>query len=693
MIAYNSDEATASDRVKMYINGVQQTDFSTANYPTSGATADINTAIQHTIGATTTGSASFMDGYLADYYFIDGQALTPSSFGHTATDTGKWVPSDTSGLTFGTNGFRLDFNDDRSSTPDTTTTIYDQSGNSNNWTGTSLIAGSFRSDTPVDNYATLNVNTELDTAQITYSIGNTWAENSSVAAWRSVETTIPLPSTGKFAFYVSQLGYALCGVGARGVLSSAIYIGQDAEQAGIGAAATTGTWSNGVLTNSGFTPTDTIRWCAVDMDTGKIWLGYNGSPTWIGGGDPVLGTSPTYTLTQTEPWFFQLSANNISASNYNIGFNMQGAVASIGGVFKVLSSANLPIPDALYRKPQNFADLLLYTGNGTAIGSGGNAVTGLDFQPDFVWVKTRDASRAHVWYDSIRGANKSINSNSTAAEATTTEGLNSFDVGGFTTGSLSNTNANTEDFWAMCIKADNTAGSSNTDGSVTTTVSAGQHFSIVQWSGDGATTITAGHGLPFAPDLIILKDKDSGTGGWQVYHSSNTSAPETDYLLLHATNATVDNVNRWNDTAPTNEVFTVHSNINGSGTNNMIAYCIVFDTTDPNSPFTGGVYEGNNSTDGTFIPSDGLQMLMYKAIDTTGQWYIRDAVRDIYNPSTTVFTADSATNEAPYGTGQIVDLLSNGWKCRQNGTTAPDMNAVETYIWWGIKKDGGQLWA
>ena len=694
MIAYNSDEATASDRVKMYINGVQQTDFSTANYPTSGATADINTAIQHTIGATTTGSASFMDGYLADYYFIDGQALTPSSFGHTATDTGKWVASNTSGLTFGTNGFSLDFNDDRSGTPDTTTTIYDQSGNSNNWTGTSLVAGSFTGDTPVDNYATLN---PLDvTGTATLSNGNLTI-TSATTSHKNRKASILMPTTGKWYWEVTTA--TACD--ATHILGWGLQNRDTANDAQMGNA---NTWmaqndanqdvfneTTGVLSNQGSAiAANAIRQFAYDADTGKLWFGIDDtwySSTDLTSGNPSAGTNECMTLS-AGLYIAAVTAYNLTAV---VEFGAGGFTHTPPTDFLPLSSANLPVPDEPYRKPQNFADILLYTGNGTAIGSGGNAVTGAAFTPDFTWIKNRDAADSHQWTDIVRGVTKNLSSDSTAEEGTDTEGLTSFTSGGFTVGSDVSYNTNTEDYWSMCLKADNTSGASNTDGTITSTVAAGEHFSIVTYTGTGVAA-TIGHGLGKIPDLIIhhvrAKNGATFTANWPVYHSSNTSAPQTDFLALNTTDATSDNT-IWNDTAPTDSVFSVSTqNLPNSSGSTYVAYCFVFDTTDANSPFTGGVYTGNGSTDGTFVPSDELIFFMAKETSAISNWQVLDSLRDPYNVA--VYRFFPNLSQAESTSTDAMDFLSNGVKMR---TTDSSINAAQTMIWWGIKKNGGQLWA
>ena len=317
--------------------------------------------------------------------------------------------------------------------------------------------------------------------------------------------------------------------------------------------------------------------------------------------------------------------------------------------------------------PELYFQTKLYTGNGTAIGSGGLTVTfdgSENMQPDLVWIKNRDGIDWHDLFDSVRGVTKRLYSNSTNAENTNTEGLTAFGTNGFTVGNSGdvNTNSNNHASWNWLAGG---TGSSNTDGSITSTVSANTTagFSIVSYTGTGSAA-TVGHGLGSELACYIIKQRDA-TGGWIVYHKGNTSSPETDYLRLDKTDATVDDA-IFNDTAPTSSVFSIGTNApvnTSSGT--YIAYC--FAEKKGYSKF--GSYVGNGSSDGPFIFT-GFKpaWIMIKRTDTTGSWYILDNKRNTFNVVTKYLKANETTADS---TIDFVDFTANGVKMKATG---PDVN-------------------
>ena len=305
----------------------------------------------------------------------------------------------------------------------------------------------------------------------------------------------------------------------------------------------------------------------------------------------------------------------------------------------------------------------IYEGNGTAIGSGGKTITGLEFKPDFTWIKNRDASDSHALYDSSRGVTKQIESDNTSAETTESEGLTSFTSDGFTLGSLNQVNTNNESFVGWNWKANGGTTSSNTNGSITSTVQADttSGFSIVKYTGTGSNA-TIGHGLSLAPSWIMVKNLSQGDA-WKVYHHKVSSDPQTDYLVLNTTGAVVDDATVWNDTAPTSTVFSIgtHTDVNTSS-ENYVAYC--WHEVDGFSKF--GTYKGNGSTDGSMIYT-GFRpaWLLIKRTDssTGGNWSIIDNTRYPANPIGAPLLADTTDPES--GLSSItMDLLSNGFKIR-----------------------------
>ena len=310
--------------------------------------------------------------------------------------------------------------------------------------------------------------------------------------------------------------------------------------------------------------------------------------------------------------------------------------------------------------PTSFFNTVLYTGNGST-----QSITGVGFQPDWVWLKIRSQAYSHRVFDSVRGANKRLYPDTTEAEDSPTAALTSFDSDGFTLGSDTGQNQNTDTFvswnWKAGTSFTNDAsatsvGSIDSAGSVNETAG----FSICTYTGvSSAGTIK--HGLSTVPSMIIWKNR-SASNGWIVYHHKNTSAPETDYLELHANNATVDLNTIMNDTAPTSSVFSIGTEgaVGGSNTNNFVAY--VFSERKGYSKF--GSYTGNGNADGPFVYT-GFKpaFIMYKNTARAISWLIHDNKRLGYNPDNDEQHPD--TNAAD-GSDDRVDILSNGFKIRES---------------------------
>ena len=313
-----------------------------------------------------------------------------------------------------------------------------------------------------------------------------------------------------------------------------------------------------------------------------------------------------------------------------------------------------------------------YTGNG-----GTNTITGLSFKPDFVWIKGRSGATDHALYDAVRGTTLDLASNTTAAETTQSTGLTSFNSDGFTLGALSKVNTNSATYVAWCWKAGG-AGSTNTSGTITSTVSANTTagFSVVGFTGvpisAGASTI--GHGLGVAPSFVIFKNRDA-VDGWYCYHASLGNSA---YIILNTTAAQVTGSNLWNSTSPTSSVLTLRNNsLNSSTSQNLIAYC--FAAVAGYSAF--GSYVGNNSDDGPFIHLGFRpRFFMVKDAGTAGAWIIIDASRAAYNVSSNYLFPNTPAVEA--ASPPQCDFLANGIKLRANNANSGQNNvAGNTYIY------------
>ena len=662
VLTFDTTQGTAANRLKMYINGVQETSFGTTYYPAQNSESLTNKSGLHHWGANNAGANEF-DGYLAELHFIDGTALTPSSFGETG-DYGEWKPKEVSGLTYGTNGYYLDFSN--------SSALGDDAAGNNDWAVNNHTASDQMVDSPTNNFATLNP--LIKNSSITYSEGNL-AFVGGDADYR-VSTSTMAASSGKwYAEFNALSGFNSVDKNVGIYRTDNTYV----ETTGLGNYGSGNTWSYGAHgnirhtsvnrdTEATFTNGDIIQ-VAMDLDNNKLYFGKNN--TWVNSGNPTSGATGTgsYAIVSGDAYHFAATTiNSGGAAKWVANFGQDSSFAGnktaqgnqdSGGVgdfyyapptgFLALCTSNLPDVAVI---PSEHFNAVLYTGNGST------QSVSVGFKPDFVWGKDRVGTDNHHLFDIIRGTNQRLISNQTAAENTEINCLNSFDTNGFTLGSNTGLNANGEAHVAWNWKA-NGSGSSNTNGSINTTktsanVNAG--FSISTYTGTGSTA-TVGHGLGVAPELIIIKNRDVGDS-WAVFHNSLN----TYYLTLDTTAAQVDNAAFWNDTSPTSTVFTVNTahSVNADG-ENYIAYC--WRSIDGYSK-VNGFYIGNASTDGVFnYCGFSPKWIMIKRKNAVNGWYIYDTARTPNNVTGTVLLANTNAAEATQ-TYFYIDILSNGWKAR-----------------------------
>ena len=320
------------------------------------------------------------------------------------------------------------------------------------------------------------------------------------------------------------------------------------------------------------------------------------------------------------------------------------------------------------KKSSDYFNTKLYTGNSST-----QSITGVNFQPDMTWIKARSGTHGtenHNLFDAVRGATKYLIPNGTTASTTDTNSLTAFDSDGFSLGTRTDVNGSAEYASWNWLGANGT--SANTDGSINSTVSANttSGFSIVSYTGTGSNA-TIGHGLGSVPKMIIVK-KTNTTANWGVYHASSGN---TKYQLLNGNYADTTESTAWNNTSPTNSVFSVGSwNESNASGSTYVAYC--FEDVQGYSKF--GSYTGNNSSDGAFVYT-GFKpaFLMVKYTGAGQNWIIIDNKRNTYN----LISAGDSLNLRPNTsdaeqTSNGIDLLSNGFKCRSsdgdsNGYTTP----------------------
>jgi hypothetical protein len=626
-IKFDTTQATATDRVRWWFNGVENTATISRTNPALDATLYFGTSGQEQrILLRTTG---YSRAYIAEFFAIDGGGTAVSNFGETDSTTGSWKPKSYDG-TYGTNGFYLPFTNSGSLGTDS-------SGNGNNFTKNGTITQT--TDSPTDkaasnvgNFATINVLGHHYPATITISDGNlkaTWSND----AYRLATIGV---SSGKWYWEQKAVTWGGLYTHWAGIaqditttfVNEVTYSGYNGVVSGVG--------TGGEGTFASWSVNDVIG-CAFDADAGTLAFYKNNSLITTVTGIPA-------------GLYFPMCSGNGGVALYNFGQTSFAYTPPTG--FKRLCTANLAAPTV--KKPSSHFAIVTYTGNAT----NGRQITGVGFQPDFVWVKRRDGGAHHILVDAIRGADNYIASSSANAEASSS-GISSFDADGFTlahpaTGDL---NASGATYVAWCWKAGNSSGSSNTSGSITSTVSANTTagMSIVKWTGTAANA-TVGHGLGAVPKFIITKANTQVTE-WPVYHASLAN---TEYVVLNTTAAKATGATYWNSTTPTSTVFSLGSSTNTNNTNGMIAYC--FAEVSGFSKF--GSYTGNGSADGPFVWCGFRpKWLLIKGATSAGDWRLIDTARDTYNDGTPTFLYPSLTL-GDDASGLVIDVLSNGFKVR-----------------------------
>ena len=729
VLSIDTTQSTASDRVKIYINGDLLTDFDTSSYPSQNESLYLNDACRQTWGVEDGG----INIYFADIHFINGYQYDPSYFGYTESQTGIWRPKRFTGTTAGTSSYHLKFNDNSGTTA--TTLGKDSSGNNNNFTPNNFATGDAVKDSPTNNFCIMNIhdnNLSEASPHFVYSEGNL------KAAWSFTGTNfdrvhgsllIEPHDTNKYYWEMiyeqnnESMMFGVCATDttaykanqrntnpADSSESNIAYLRYQPYQNApyiLKTDASSSYHGSYLSVQGGANVVDgDVLGFVFDRSTGKLYVFHNGNELTNQNYSnntsvfDTVATDKTYAISliegdggsSTKLGYFIANfgqdstfAGNKTAQGNTDANGLGDFYHSVPTGAKALCSANLPTTTPSIIRPQKHFKCITYTGDG----SSDRDITGLEFKPDFVWIKNRQQSDWHMLQDSVRGANKVLYANESDGESTDNSNghVNYFNKDGFnvTAGASGNVNQNTETYVAWCWKAGGAA-VSNTDGNQTTQVSVNEKagFSIVTYTGTGSNT-NIGHGLGAAPNIVITKSR-STSGNWAILDTvGNSSAENGLFLNDNGGYSSHQGGTYWNDTLPTSTTFRVSSNAatNASGVT-YVAYCW---TSIPGySKF--GKYTGNGSTDGPFIftgfrPS----WVTVKKVNAGSNWLTWDSARESSNVMQRILEFnDASTTDNPYSNNNI-DFLSNGFKLRTSFTRSNNNN--DTYIYMAFAEQPG----
>ena len=687
VVTFDTPNATEADRLRIYVNGVRQEvyDSITLSQNATFQRWNVSGYTGH-IGNFQYNNTLYFDGYLAECNWIDGTALDASYFGETKN--GVWIPKEISGLTYGNNGFRLTFADSSSLGDDT-------SGNGNDFTSSGLASTDVVLDSPTNNFCVFNALEVAHTNELTLSEGNLGAVPSATSAWNTRVGTFNFSSGKWYAEFsrVTDVTGAFFGVLQTGS-TDGLYIGYGSQ--GYGYYLENGNVQNNasIPTNGSLGVTGTkfdVIGVALNLDDNELRFYKNGS---VLGSNPISITDASYAFGASATQSGNLVIANWGQDSSFAGYITSGSDEATDengqgdffdappSGFLAMCSANIPdttlSPNQSEQADDHF-NTVIWSGDDTTP----RTITGVGFQPDWIWTKPRSSntgySQNHWIADSSRGSGSNslltLYSNLTNAEfdATGTNGnLTAITSDGFTITGGSSTNKNRNNsgqtFVAWNWKVNGGTTSSNTAGDINSTVQVNTTagFSIVTFTGNGVNGSTVGHGLGVKPAWYIVKDRDTNSAGhWMVYHhkvpnTGGSSRGNADNLFLNLSNG--QNAQGFGTTDPATittfkPAVTTYNNVNG---NDYVAY--VFAEVEGYSKF--GTYSGNSSADGTFVYT-GFRpaMVIFKATHTD-DWVIADNKRDPHNQvNGQLFPSTNGTEST---SNAICDFLSNGFKLRRN---------------------------
>lgn len=630
----DTTDATSADRFQLYVNGVRVTSFSTETQPSLNFEGNINKGSQpHYLGRNGYSLAMiYSDLYQAETHFIDGTALDASSFGQLDASTNKWIPKQYTG-SYGTNGFYLDME----TAPGTGSGAgTDSSGNGNNFTESGLAAADQVDDSPTKNFVTFDP--LLTSSYATTSNGNLDVFGNTATNNGGSKTTLTLPNSGKYYIettFTTGSSYPRIGASVNtkpvvnggngpgdGVNGWGFSFDQDGQARVNGT--NTASWGSAVTNGQ-------IVQLFFDMDNGAAYIGINN--TLQNSGNPSSGSSKTGAIATWQQGQYNLVIeanvyNTSSGVSINAGQRSFSYTPPTGYVS--INNDNLPLTDA-----------------------------GLSA---FVWIKNRDAADNHMLFDAVRGVTKDLHSNNYDAEVTNVNTLQRFLKNGFQIGNDVEVNTLNESYVAWQWMADSLSTSSNTDGSITSTVLANQDagFSIITYTGTGSAGDSVGHGLGVTPAFVLTKNL-AGAGQGIVY---NKDLGATKYLILNSAGAVGTSSGAWNNTEPTSSIVTLGGG--GFGTNNVGNGLVMYAFAEVEGFSKIGSYQGNGSSDGPFVYCGFRPAFIIGKNSGSGtdNWWMWDTARNTYNVVNSYLSPTTSTAQA---TAAWLDITSNGFKLRDNG--------------------------
>ena len=549
----------------------------------------------------------------------------------------------------------------------------DRSGNNNNFVVTNMGITDQVLDSPTNNFATLNNITGSQYENVVYSEGNLKASGTEQATYSNGVATMAITVGQKRLYEVCYVkGSFEIGILALEEIEGGAMYSSDDQLSSY-------TYGYSTVVNSSNSSAGDVYAVEVDASAGRIYYFKNDSAV---SNNAINITNVTKYLPAAS-----LSTSGDDVSIWNFGQDSSFAATKtaqgnqdgngIGDFFYAPTAGylavctnNLPEPTV---DPSNHFNTVIWTGNATD----DRDITGVGFQPDFSWIKSRNTTNDHLLFDVLRGVGKYMRSNAVDTETNNADTLQAFASDGFEIGTDSRLNGNNDPVISWNWKA----GNANTAFAESGNNPAGTHranqaagFSIVSYTGTGAAG-TVAHGLGAAPEWILIKNRDVNDE-WYVYYGDNT-----DYLVLNDTDAPADSAAAFNDTSPTSTVFTVNTShsVNADG-EKYIAYC--FRSIDGHSKL--GQYEGNNNANGTFVYT-GFRpsLVVVKDIDATGEWRLQSTAMTTFNfDDVSGLTWNNPQVEYTTDRDDLdLDFLSNGFKHR---STYSQVNAARTYIYFAF---------